>query len=210
MGRLGDREIGEGRGGKKYFLPQHPTSPTPHQVVFMNIVLIGYRGAGKTTVGSRLAARLQMRFVDTDDLIEERHGTPINDIVKSQGWDHFRRLEKSIIEEISKGDHLIIAPGGGAVLDTDNVKALRRNGFIIWLKADQQAVLKRIGQDPGTYTRRPTLTGKGVVEELEEVMAYRDPYYERAADFPFDTSILDVESVMEGVLSILKENGVEG
>ena len=108
----------------------------------MNIVLIGYRGAGKTTVGHRLVARLKMKFVDTDDLIEERQGAPISQIVKSQGWDHFRKLEKAIIEEISKEDHLIIASGGGAVLDTDNVMTFRRNGFIIWLRADQQPFLK--------------------------------------------------------------------
>ena len=171
----------------------------------MNIVLIGYRGAGKSTVGKKLAARLQMRFVDTDDLIEERNGTSINDIVKSQGWDHFRRLEKSIIEEISKGDHLIIAPGGGAVLDADNVMALRRNGFIIWLKADQQALLKRMDQDPETYTRRPTLTGKGTLEELEEMISLREPFYERASEIQLDTSMLDVDAVVENILALIND-----
>src|SRR4030042_4082888 len=110
----------------------------------MNIVLIGYRGSGKTTVGRRLADRLKLRFVDTDDLIEERQGNPVSDIVKSHGWGHFRKLERNTIEEISKEDHLIIAPGGGAVLDQENVKALRKNGFIIWLKADKQSLLRRM------------------------------------------------------------------
>ena len=171
----------------------------------MNIVLIGYRGSGKSIAGSRLAARLQMSFVDTDDLIEERYGAPISDIVKSHGWDHFRRLEKSIIEEISKGDHLIIAPGGGAVLDTDNVMALRRNGFIVWLKADQQTLLKRMDQDPGTHTRRPTLTGKGTLEELEEIISVREQFYERASEIQIDTSMLGVEAVVEHILTIFKQ-----
>jgi shikimate kinase len=170
----------------------------------MNIILIGYRGSGKSTVGSRLAARLQMRFVDTDDLIEERQGVPISDIVKSYGWDHFRRLEKSIIEEISKGDHLVIAPGGGAVLDTDNVNALKRNGFIIWLKADQQTLLKRIQKDQGSSTRRPTLTGKGTLEEIEETISERGPFYEKASEIQIDTSELDVEAVVEDILTVLK------
>jgi len=171
----------------------------------MNLILIGYRGSGKSTVGSRLAARLKMRFVDIDDLIEERQGVPISDIVKSHGWGHFRKLERSTIEDISKEDHLIIAPGGGAVLDTDNVEALRKNGFIIWLKADKQTLLKRMNHDPGTNTRRPTLTGKGTSDELKEVMSLREPIYERVSEIQIDTSTLDVETVVEGVLAILDE-----
>ena len=171
----------------------------------MNIVLIGYRGSGKSAVGNRLAARLKMRFVDTDDLIEERQGVPIADIVKSHGWDHFRKIEKSIIEEISKGNNLIIAPGGGAVLDADNVKTLKKNGFIIWLKADRQTLLKRMNQDPGTETRRPTLTGKGTLEEIEETISQREPFNERASEIQIDTSMLAVDAVVESILTILKE-----
>ena len=171
----------------------------------MNIILIGYRGSGKSAVGSKLAGRLKMRFVDTDDLIEERQGAPINDIVKSHGWDHFRKLEKGIIEEISRRNNLIVAPGGGAVLDADNVKALRRNGFIIWLKADREALLKRINQDPGTNARRPTLTGKGTLEELQEVISAREPFYERASEIQIDTSMLAVDAVVESILTALKE-----
>jgi shikimate kinase len=170
----------------------------------MNIILIGVRGSGKSAVGSRLAAHLQMKFVDTDDLVEERQGVPISDIVKFKGWDHFRRLEKSVIEEISKGDHLIIAPGGGAVLDADNVKALKRGGFIIWLKADQKTLLKRIQNDRGSSTRRPTLTGKGTLEEIDETISEREPFYEKASEVQIDTSMMDVEAVVKDVLTVLK------
>ena len=171
----------------------------------MNIVLIGYRGSGKSTVGRKLAVRLKLRFVDIDDLIEDRQGTPISDIVKSHGWGHFRKLERNTIEEISKEDHLIIAPGGGAVLDSDNVKALRKNGLIIWLKADKQTLLKRLSQDPVTNTRRPTLTGKGTSEELKEVMSLREPIYERVSEIQIDTSMMDAETVVERVLTVLKD-----
>ena len=171
----------------------------------MNLVLIGYRGSGKSTVGRRLAIRLKMKFVDTDNLIEERQGIPIADIVKSRGWGHFRKLENNVIEEISKRDHLIIAPGGGAVLDTDNVKALRGNGTIIWLKADRETLLKRMNQDPGTNARRPTLTGRGTLEELQEVMSLREPFYEKASQIQIDTSTLDVEAVVERVLAMVDE-----
>jgi len=171
----------------------------------MNIVLIGYRGSGKSAVGSKLAARLKRRFVDTDDLMEEHQGVPISDIVKSHGWDHFRKIEKAIIEEISKGNNLVIAPGGGAVLDADNVKALRQNGFIIWLKADQQTLLKRIQRDRASSTRRPTLTGKGTLEEIEETISQREPFYERASEIQIDTSMLAADAVVETILVVLKE-----
>jgi shikimate kinase len=173
----------------------------------MNIILIGVRGSGKSAVGSRLAARLRMKFVDTDDLIESKEGH-ISDIVKSHGWDYFRKLEKSVIDEISKEDHLIIAPGGGAVLDTDNVKALKRNGFVIWLKANQQTLLKRIQKDQVSSTRRPTLTGKGTLEEIEETISKREPFYEKASGVQIDTSKLDVEAVVERILIIIKEKKI--
>ena len=171
----------------------------------MNLVLIGYRGSGKSAVGRRLAVRLKMKFVDTDDLLEERQGIPIADIVKSRGWGHFRKLENNVIEEISTKDHLIIAPGGGAVLGTDNVKALRRNGTIIWLKANRETLLKRMNQDPGTNARRPTLTGRGTLEELQEVMSLREPLYEKASQIQIDTSTLDVEAVVERILAMIDE-----
>jgi shikimate kinase len=171
----------------------------------MNIILIGYRGSGKSAVGSKLASRLKRRFVDTDDLIEERQGVPISDIVKSQGWDHFRKIEKGIVEQISKGNNLVIAPGGGAVIDPDNVKALRRNGFVIWLKADRQTLLKRIQKDRASSAQRPTLTGKGMSEEIEETMSQREPFYERASEIQIDTSAMSVEGVLERILVILGE-----
>jgi len=171
----------------------------------MNLILIGYRGAGKSTIGRRLADRLKMTFVDTDDLIEKRQGMPITDLVKSRGWGHFRKMENKIIEEISKKDHLIIAPGGGAVLDTDNVSALRRNGTMIWLKADRSTLLKRMKQDPQTNMRRPTLTGKGTSEELKEILSLREPIYERASEIQIDTSSLDVETVVENILTVLND-----
>ena len=170
----------------------------------MNLVLIGYRGSGKSAVGRRLADRLKMKFVDTDDLIEERQGVPINAIVKSHGWGHVRKLENHVIEEISTKDRFVIAPGGGAVLDTDNVRALRKNGIIIWLKADRETLLKRMNQDPGTNRQRPTLTGKGTSKELKEVMSLREPIYERASEIQINTSELDVEAVVENILTVLK------
>ena len=155
-------------------------------------------------MGRRLASRMERQFVDTDDLIESEEGQ-ISDMVKSHSWDYFRALEKRMIEKVSKEDNLVIALGGGAVLDPVNIVNLERNGFIIWLKADREAIQKRMEQDPRTIASRPTLTGKGTVEELEEMMAYRNSFYDRAAKIKLDTSAPDVETVVENILAVLKE-----
>jgi shikimate kinase len=170
----------------------------------MNLVLSGYRCAGKTTVGRKVAAQLRRKFVDTDDLLKERHGT-IKEIVTTHGWPYFRTLEKRIIEEISNQDSLVIAPGGGFVLDIDNVNSLKKNGFIIWLKADLKVLCARMMNDPRTLVQRPSLMGKGILEEIEEVMAFRTPFYEMASDVQLDTSAMDVEAVMQTILSVLEE-----
>ncbi len=171
----------------------------------MNLVLIGYRGSGKTTVGKRLAARMGKEFVDTDDLLEKQHGALISDIVKFHGWDYFRAMEREIIEGISNQDHLVIAPGGGALLDPENILALKRNGFIIWLKADGHTIRKRMEKDCRTGDRRPSLTGKGIFDELEEVMAFRYPIYEKVSEAQIDTSALSPEEVVETIFSIFHE-----
>ena len=171
----------------------------------MNIVLIGYRGAGKSTVGRMLAARTGKEFVDADELVEKQCGTSISDIVQSEGWQHFRDLEKGVIEEICRGNQLIIAPGGGAVLDPANVRALKKDGLVIWLKADGEVLGRRMNQDPRTPASRPTLTGKGALEEFQEVLAARNPYYAAAADVQVDTSELSLEEVTEKVWSIVQK-----
>ncbi len=171
----------------------------------MNIVLVGYRCSGKTTVGRRLAARLHTKFVDTDELIESRCGCPIQDIVNVRGWAHFREVEKGVIKEVSKKDRLVIAPGGGAVLDSDNVAALRTNGLILWLKADRDSIVKRMGLDASAVITRPTLTGRGTLEELDEMISHRKPLYESASEIRIDTSSLDIESVVEKILKLLEK-----
>jgi len=174
----------------------------------MNIVLIGYRGVGKSSVGKKLAFRLQRRFVDTDILLEEHQQALVSEIVKSHGWEHFRKMEKGIIKELAGQDHLVIAAGGGAVLDPENVSAFKKNGMIVWLTADGQVLQKRMAGDSRTVGQRPSLTGKGTLEELEEVMASRAPFYEGAMEVQLDTSAMSVEAVVNSMFSILRERNV--
>jgi shikimate kinase len=176
----------------------------------MNLVLIGYRGAGKSTVGKQLAERLGMRFVDTDDLVAKRHGCSIAQMVESRGWDYFRAAEKAVITEISGLDNLVIASGGGSVLDEENVNSFRKNGLILWLEADPEVLLKRLRSDPKETFQRPSLTGKDLSEELQEVLTYRKPLYERASSFRIDTSGLSEEAVVEEIWCLLKKRSGGG
>ena len=143
--------------------------------------------------------------MDVDHLIEELHGAPIRRIVESRGWDYFRAEEKRVTQGIFRGDHLIIAPGGGAVLDPENVRAMKQNGRLIWLKARPEVLTERMERDPRTPGSRPSLTGKKAMEEIGEVLAARNPHYEGAADLKIETSDLDVEGVVEKILALLGE-----
>jgi len=175
----------------------------------MNIVLIGYRGSGKSTVGRRLAKRLGRGFADIDAIIERRQGSSIREIVESLGWEHFRAMEKAAVEEISRRSGFIIAPGGGAVLDPENVRSLRNKGLIVWLKAKPEVLAERMGRDAKTINGRPTLTGKGTLAEIREVATSRDSIYREAAAIELDTSPLDIEAVVEKILSIVQNRSVQ-
>src|SRR5512138_270305 len=101
----------------------------------MNVVLIGYRGTGKSTVGKAVAARLGWQVVSTDKEIVRRAGVSVPEIVAAHGWNHFRDLESTVCGEVAGQDHLVIDTGGGAILRQQNVDAFRRNGRVIWLTA---------------------------------------------------------------------------
>ena len=143
--------------------------------------------------------------MDLDHLIEELHGVSIREIVESHGWEYFRAEEKRVTQNVSSRDHLIIAPGGGAILDPENVGAMKKNGRLIWLKAKPEVLTERMVRDPRTLGSRPSLTGKKALEEIEEVLAVRNPLYEGAADFKIEISDLDVEGVMKTILPLLGE-----
>ena len=125
----------------------------------MNIVLIGYRGSGKTTLGRKLADKMWLKFVDTDVLISERAGKTIAEIFATQGEPAFRDLESAIIAEVAAGDGQLIALGGGAILRTQNLAALKQNGArIVYLHASTEILAQRIAGDPNTAATRPPLT----------------------------------------------------
>lgn len=161
----------------------------------MNLVLIGYRGTGKSHVASLLAKRLGMEVVSLDAEIVRQSG-PIPDIVAKHGWPHFRDIESEVTKRVSARDGILIDSGGGVILRPENVENLRRNGRLIWLRASVPVIVKRI--EGGT--QRPALTeGKSFTEEVEGVLRERTPLYEAAAHDQVDTDSLNPEQVAEEV-----------
>lgn len=173
----------------------------------MNIVLIGYRCTGKTAVGKGLAQRLNLDFIDVDEYIETESSSSINEIVSKYGWDEFRRLEKKAIKRLSSMNRKVIAAGGGAVLDDENVRNLKKNGVVILLEAKPEAILDRMQSDKKTEGQRPGLTGKDPYSEIEEVLKDRQPFYKRAMDFSIDTTSKDVESIVTEIINKLETKG---
>jgi shikimate kinase len=164
----------------------------------MNIVLIGYRGAGKSTVGRLLAARLGRKLVSTDAEIVERAHRTIPEIIAQEGWEFFRDLESDICRSLADHDQLVIDTGGGAILRAQNVEALKRNGTVFWLKASVGTITKRIGGD----NQRPSLTGtKSFVDEIQDVLRERTPKYQAAADHVIATDDQSIDQLVETLLT---------
>src|SRR6476620_3134335 len=165
----------------------------------MNVVLLGYRGTGKSTVGKAVAVRLGRPLVSTDKEIIRRAGSSIPDIVAAHGWNYFRDLESAVCQELAGQNNLVIDTGGGAILRQQNVDVFKRNGRLIWLTALVETIAARIGGD----TQRPSLTGtKSHVEEIRDVLTERTPKYQAAADVTIAT---DGRSVDELATTILKQ-----
>jgi len=167
----------------------------------MNLVLIGYRGTGKTAIGRRLAERLGMEYVGLDEEIVRRAGKSIPDLVEESGWDRFRDIEAEAVRDAAAADNRILDTGGGAILRDENVAALRRNGLVIWLRASVPDIVARIGADD----QRPSLTGRrSFTDEVDEVLAERKPRYNAAAHERIDTSALTVEEAVQAIAGIFE------
>ena len=176
----------------------------------MNIVLIGYRCSGKTEVGKILARELGRDFLDSDTLIEREAGSSIQGFVSKKGWDHFREMEKTVIKKIAKNNNLVIATGGGIVMDKENVSNLKKNGWIVWLKANPSVIKDRMRKEQGSGKLRPSLAGSDPIGEIEQVLNLRTPLYEKASDLMVDASTYTPRDVAELImkdLSLKSEGG---
>jgi len=168
-----------------------------------NIALIGFMGTGKTAVGKRLAEKLNKEFVELDALIEQRAGKSIPEIFQQDGEVVFRELEIEVTKEVTQGKNLVIACGGGIVLNKINIDRLRKEAIIVHLTASPQVILKRTSGDAG---ERPLLNVADQASEIRELLRFRKPFYERAADIQINASRLDINSVVGQIISKLKED----
>lgn len=168
-----------------------------------NVALIGFMGVGKTVVGRILAKKLNWEFIELDLLIEQKAGKSIPDIFQEDGEIAFRELEIEVTKEVSQKERMIIACGGGIVLNQINIDRLRQKSVIVYLTASPEVILKRI---LGSGTERPLLKTPDKALKIRDLLKLREPFYERAADIKINTSKLNADLVSDRIITRLKED----
>ena len=148
-----------------------------------NIVLVGFMGTGKTSIGRRLSAQLRMRYVDTDDVVERDSGRHISDIFAEDGEPAFREFESEAVRKVSKLRDHVISTGGGVVLKEANMIALKQNGVVFCLTATAEEIYKRVGHQ----THRPLLEAPDPLAKIQAMLTERQPYY-AGADHTISTT----------------------
>ncbi|WP_347487668.1 shikimate kinase [Desulfoscipio sp. XC116] len=167
-----------------------------------NIILIGFMGTGKSSLGRRLARRLGYKFVDTDSAIEEITGKTVEQIFRKDGEIRFRSEEKLLVRKLSGQSGLVVATGGGMVLEQENVDLLKQNGVLICLRAEPEVILKRVKNKK----RRPLLSRGDLLENIIKLTKERESAYE-IADFSVDTSRLTFDEVLNQIRKFLQQEG---
>lgn len=170
-----------------------------------NIVLIGYRGSGKTSVGRELARRLDRPFFDSDVLVEAREGRSIREMVEREGWPFFREREKAVIRRLAAKRNAVIATGGGAVLDPENAELLKSTGWVVLLTAAEEVLVRRIRADAASREQRPSFSGTepsdaSLLEETRVILSQRMPIYQALADLVIDGTAASTAEIVEEIL----------
>ena len=169
----------------------------------MNLVLIGYRATGKTTLARLLAQRLGWDWIDADVEIEHRAGKSIARIFAEEGEPAFRQLEAQVIADLCGRDRLVLAAGGGAPLRPESRQAMRDSGQVVWLTASPETILSRMSADATTLGRRPNLTDKNPMDEIVQLLGRREPIYRESAHRKVDTEGKTPEQLVEEILAHL-------
>ena len=162
-----------------------------------NIVLVGFMGSGKSSIGRIVAGRLGFLFVDTDLVISQRAGMEISQIFAREGEDGFRARETEAIESLGDLNRCVIATGGGAVLREKNRALLRELGFVVCLAASEEVIFERVARN----TRRPLLQTENPRATVSQMLAARQPFYEQAAEVIVDTSALAHSQSADAVIA---------
>lgn len=174
-----------------------------------NIVLIGYRGTGKTTVARLLARRLGWDWADADAELEARHGRSVRQIFAEEGEAGFRDKEAALLAELCGRPRQVLATGGGVVLREANRERLRAAGLRVWLTADPDTIWRRLQQDATTAQRRPALTVGGR-EEVVELLRAREPLYRDCADLRIATDHRDPDTIAHEIQACYEERACAG
>jgi shikimate kinase len=162
-----------------------------------NIILIGFMGSGKTTVGKRLAERLSYQFSDTDQLLEQRAGDTISHIFTVRGEEYFRNLETDFLKEISRSlNQTVLSTGGGLPLREQNSGLLKEMGYVVFLNASKETTLKRLNGD----TSRPLLMGDELDRKVERLLSKRTPIYEAAAQKIIATDDKTIDEIVAYIM----------
>ena len=186
-------------------MARHAKNRSSDMINKQNVFLVGPMGAGKSTIGRQLAEALGMTFVDSDKEIEERTGVGIPLIFELEGEAGFRRREKAMIDELTERAGVVLATGGGAVLDADNRAALVSRGRVIYLHANLDQLVKRTSRD----RNRPLLQTEDPRRRLEEIMTQREPLYREVADWTIDTTGRNVRAVVKDLVRRLENHEAE-
>ena len=169
----------------------------------MFITLIGFRGTGKSTLAPRLASKLAFEWVDADVELENQTGRSIREIFATDGETEFRRIEREILVQLLKRDRLVLAAGGGAILNESTRKDFRTAGPVIWLQANVDTIARRILRDGAPTPHRPNLTVTGGIEEIRTLVAQREPLYRECATISVVTEGASLESLAQKIMSQL-------
>ncbi|MDK2800110.1 MAG: shikimate kinase [Clostridiales bacterium] len=165
-----------------------------------NIVLTGFMGTGKSTVGKSVADKLGMQFIDIDHLVEQDQEMYISEIFSLKGEAYFRELESKFVQKVSQYTNVVIATGGGVVLNRDNINNLKKNGIIIRLKANIETILRNTSKN----NTRPLLQNGDVRSRIEEILKQREKYYQNN-HYEIDVSFLTIEQVVSEIIKIYQQ-----
>ncbi|HEX5036207.1 MAG TPA: shikimate kinase [bacterium] len=167
----------------------------------LRVILTGFMGTGKTAVGEKLAKRLGFQFLDTDLMVEAETGKSITDIFEKEGEPAFRGYEKKMVRKAMDLEKVVIATGGGAIVDPDNLKLMKEKGIVIGLSASPEAILQRVA----SMETRPLLRSKDQLKKIESLLSHRSPYY-RQADKIVDTTMKRLDETVDEILTVLNAN----
>ena len=168
------------------------------------ISLVGLPGSGKSTVGRQLARRLQLSFLDSDHVIEERIGCSIRDYFEREGEASFRDVEASVIDALTLQAKGVLSTGGGSVLRPENRRHLQERGYVVYLRSSPEELIRRLRSD----TNRPLLQVGDPLERLRDLYTQRDPLYSEIADFVIDTGRPSVSTLLNMIIMQLELAGV--